>query len=310
VLEAVDSLIGVVVRKLRAILLWNFPKEKIDRPGFYWPALFLWACWAYFEWRAVAGHPVYPGEAIGALALAAAIMAVRADKFKVVEKIFWVIVCASLLIWELKVIDDDHATQERQHLAELREQQHEFDRTLKETSDIEQRTTSILDRTGNVADLASEGLANLLGSKSYPLIFPIASPQPDSFYLMVSLLGKHIVWDTQLVSSDRYVDQSFFTDDPALKRYQLQPIVLGDVGRLGPVIAGSKDKETHIGFASTSRGTVSQEDLAIRWNATAKRWEFQYWLFAAEAMTSHPRPPRLLKHLKWTAISAPTYVSG
>jgi hypothetical protein len=152
------------------------------------------------------GAANFAGEAIGLLALAAAIMEVRADKFTPV------------------------------------------DQTLKESSNIERHTTKILEKAGQAADLASESIGNLIGSKSYRLFFPTAMPQSGSFYLMVGVFGNHPVWDAQTVMADRYVDRSFFIEDPKLQTFQLRPIVKGHMDRLGPVIQGSKTSEKRLVF--------------------------------------------------------------
>jgi hypothetical protein len=119
-IESTTSPQGTFWNRATAILLWEIPVSLYDRWGLYLQSLLIVSFWATLSLRpAFTGHPISTGYAIAALALAAVVMAARADALTVSENIVWIALCAVLFIWELNVIDDEHLDQGRQHNADL-----------------------------------------------------------------------------------------------------------------------------------------------------------------------------------------------
>ena len=105
--------------RLIHVALWRIP--HIDRWGFYLPAVFLVACWAWWE----LSTPL-PGYCIAALAFGAVIMTVRADKFTHGERILWVCIGAALMVGEMRVLYRDRQNNDRQVSADRESQNARF----------------------------------------------------------------------------------------------------------------------------------------------------------------------------------------
>jgi hypothetical protein len=83
----------------RLIVLVRRPISNYTRPGLYSQGIFVVICAFCLKWWSV-----IPGVAVALLALAACVMAVRADNFTSAEKAVWVAICFALCFIELRTI--------------------------------------------------------------------------------------------------------------------------------------------------------------------------------------------------------------
>jgi hypothetical protein len=97
----------------------RYPVPHYTRWGLYPQGIFVIGCWFCMHW-----WPLVPGVAIGFLALAAAVMAVRADNFTQTEKAVWVVISLVLCFVELRTIYQDRDAHDREQ-SELRIQESE-----------------------------------------------------------------------------------------------------------------------------------------------------------------------------------------
>lgn len=263
--------------------------------------------------------PQSPGVSIGLLALVAGVMSVR-PKMHPAEKFAWVAVLITFTILEVLAIGRAdkaaEATREAQNqafnaIAERLEQsitasKSQYDSTIGHVD-------SVLNKTQEAAGLAKESIEGMVGTGSYLAITPqhVFSPvDRDSFFLVVTKFGKHIVWDGEVLMAEGPMDEAFFTKP--LQTYNLKPITDIHMDGLGVTIHPSKDKENWYGFSFSSRATAGGENLEVRFNKDKSQWEYQGWIFAALS-SKHgkmPPPPKTIKHIPWTVIPTPIIVKG
>ncbi len=111
-----------MTRGLRNLALYPIP--GIDRWGAYIPLIFVALCYSVSQlWI------VYPGYSIAALAFAAVIITVRADKFAPAERVIWVFIGAVLMLAEIRVLYLDRQANETQAAVERQEQENKFEAT-------------------------------------------------------------------------------------------------------------------------------------------------------------------------------------
>jgi hypothetical protein len=119
-----------------------------------------------------------PGYAIAALAFAAVVMTVRAEKFQPAERIIWVLIGAALMLAETRVLYMDRIAHDAEQAAERENQDDRFNKTaagLKEavtTSQGEfkltmQKSQTIFSKTREAAYDAKEGIETFTGGNSY-----------------------------------------------------------------------------------------------------------------------------------------------
>lgn len=135
------------------VLFYRIPERVLTREGVYFPATLIVVF--YYAWLFL--YPALPGYAIGALALVAVVMAVRADKLKKVEKGIWVVLGAALLIAEIQVIKLDREKSDR-------EQNEAVQRQLDQAKDVQKgfiETTGKLELVQKRAEATAATLRGL-----------------------------------------------------------------------------------------------------------------------------------------------------
>lgn len=151
---ALQSFLKVAVRLgngSSALLRLEIPHHIYDRYAAWFQGSAIAASWYLFKlYPAFTLQPIPTGFAIGFLAFAAAIMAVRAESLTGPEKFIWIIICAGLLVWELEVIHEDRAAQDSQHEQDVARLTAQFELTLREFRETQFRlaqTKQNLDQT-------------------------------------------------------------------------------------------------------------------------------------------------------------------
>ncbi|MGB8063238.1 MAG: hypothetical protein WCF26_15190 [Candidatus Sulfotelmatobacter sp.] len=191
------------MKNLLAIFL--YPVPHYTRWGMYPQAAFIVACLFWFQYRPEWGT-LGPGVAIAFLAVAAVIMAVRADYLKHSEAIVWILI-AFVLFWiEMRSISEDRFNHDAQQ-AEIRtrEQEH-FEKML-----AEQRK--------DVADIVKgiQKLPDLIVARNKALqrVKETTKLAPDNVKRRAAILAANIL--TFLA------DQEYkHTNDSAVNSYYLQ----------------------------------------------------------------------------------------
>lgn len=117
------------MKNLLEILLYPIP--HYTRWGMYPQAAFIVACLFWFQYRPEWGT-LGPGVAIAFLAVAAVIMAVRAEYLKHSESVVWILIAFALFFIEMKSISEDRLNHDKQQ-AEIRaSEQNNFEQMLAE----------------------------------------------------------------------------------------------------------------------------------------------------------------------------------
>lgn len=263
--------------------------------------------WTFFQ-------PQSPGVSIGLLALVAGIMSIRPNMHPV-EKLTWVFILIAFTILEVRSIkrsDEENKT--------IRDAQNarfsEIAQGLKDSIEIGKtqyqdtlgHVNSVMETTQIAANTARKGVDNLTGTNSYLDIFPIG--QNGSFILVTVVLGNNIVWDAQVNLRDGgYVDSAFYTTP--ITKIQLKPVPVNSMVPLGYAINPSIERDNQYGFKVDSRGTMSIEDLTIRYNKKTNVWEYDTWISSAAPPSKQiPTSNRLIKHFDWRPILEPIMVGG
>jgi hypothetical protein len=138
---------------------WTVP--EIDRWGLYLTCVV--ALFSYAWWKSL---PVLPGYSIGMLALVAVIMTVRADKFKSVERVCWVVIGAFLMFAEIRTVRDDRRSQDAQQGVERTTQQERFEGTASSLRQVAAEERKHFDATLN----SMEGLDRSEGMRFKELV--------------------------------------------------------------------------------------------------------------------------------------------
>ena len=190
--------------RLASIAFWEIPRNRYDREGLYTQAILVVSFWALMEIRPTfTGHPVATGYAIAALALAAVVMAARADALTTAEKVVWIVISATFFIWELNVIDREHAEQELQYQTELHQREEEFRVTLSEFSSTKMQAEDILKRTGAAEDNAAEAVKNITGGDSWGWVEFFRDPtNVNIFHIAIVSEGKYPLRQVNLLIID------------------------------------------------------------------------------------------------------------
>lgn len=178
-----------------------------------------------------------PGIAIGALGLAAVVMAARGASSTRAENIVWIVIATLLFFFESKAIYKDREDNEAQQAAvraeeirsfkevssgiqaTIKNSQREFNATISEVG-------TVLDKTNGVAKLAEESLNNIVGAGSFPYVVPQIQEQTTPIPLFIVDQGKHLLTGVSVVIRN---SKDFTQGDAALLN---RPAV--DVGVLHP----------------------------------------------------------------------------
>ena len=113
------------------------------------------------------GHPLSTGYMVAALALAAVIMAARADSLTTAEKIIWITICAVFFGWELHLIDRDNEQRDRQHFNDMQTQQQEFDATTGKLTAALDGLARVLDKEQNAIGRVNEAINTETGGGTF-----------------------------------------------------------------------------------------------------------------------------------------------
>lgn len=152
---------------MRVLQLIQRPVPRYTRWGLYPQVVFVVGCWFCMHW-----WPIVPGVSIGFLALAASIMAVRADSFTPTEKAVWVVISLALCSVELRTIYEDRDQHEREQAAARAEQLEEFKKISAGINTTISVNKKHFDATMNKAQ---ENINYLTGGNSY-LYFKVLDP--------------------------------------------------------------------------------------------------------------------------------------
>lgn len=239
------------------------------------------------------------------------------------EKSIWTLLMFILLGLELRTLhldriehDDSQAFARCQQLESFGRIADRMDRSIRESESQFQITTSGIDgvllKTQEAAQAAREGIEGMVGKDSYLVVspqhsFPVTAQTDGTFFLMVSKLGKHIVWDGAVGMGEGPIDSDFYSRPQ--ESFRLAPIADSNVAALGKTIQPAKGRETWYGFTLSSRGTAGGENLGVRFNDKKQEWEFRYFVYASKP-SNRLTPPILLKSLPWTKIPTPVLVES
>ena len=255
----------------------------------------------WIAWMSV--HLPHSGWAVAILAVVAAAMSVHGD-MRGWQKAIWMILIGGLLVVELRSLSRDRADSVQSALAERQAQDEKFRKVL-EHEDNDFRATAkslsdaytlsrsqfaatitkesdVLQKTGQAADAAREGVANLTGGRAYVAVIPsfYFDGRPDSeniIRLMVMAKGGHTVWDATLNASEDLPATNARV--PYIEKH-LADIPLGAVSStyirpLGLDLRPSRDSVTVYGFSVFARNNPTSEALYVRFNHSENRWQFK-----------------------------------
>lgn len=168
----------------------------------------------------------------------------------------------------------------------------------------------VFGKTKEAADLAKEGINEMMGAGSFLIIFPhgtLSKVEQDEgiFRLYATVRGKHVVWDAEVAMREGPLDEKWYAGPHEL--FQLRPIAPTHLAVVGGSIHPSKTGTTTYGIQIEARGVWELENLQVRFNPERQKWEFQYWVYK-ETAGSTPRPPILIKHIDWTSIYFPVFM--
>jgi hypothetical protein len=155
------------LRRMRNLLTsgLRWPVPNYTRSGLYWQATFILICAFRLQW-----WPVIPGVAVALLAVAACVMAVRADSFTGSEKAIWVAISFALCFVELQTIHKDRNEHDRAEADSRREQ--------KESRDADERSfKALIQRGDELFSTQKEMFGEITGAGSYLYLLP-GSPFP------------------------------------------------------------------------------------------------------------------------------------
>jgi hypothetical protein len=280
---------------------------------------FQFCCVPLILWWIPYQHLPPPGWAVALLAMAAAAMSIH-EGMKDWQKLFWIVIMTAMLITELRAINKerdkaywDSVTETHRREVEEARQQDRFEANMKGFENLLAQDKAILRTTQGAASTAQEGIASMMGTDSYLLaipqhIFPATPSNQDSFGFMLFPIGKHIIWDGEVVESEGQLDESFYSRPQ--KVIELKPITLSHASGLGITIQPSRDKDNWYAFSFSSRANGGGENLLIRFNQHSNSWEFQYWLYRLKIGMKKPEPPVVLKHQDWEPIPSPVMVQA
>jgi len=195
-----------------AVSVATRPVPYYTRWGLYPQALFVVGCWFCMHW-----WPIIPGVSIGFLALAAVIMAVRADNFTGAEKAVWVALGMVLCFVELRTIYGDRDEHDRLQ-SEIRRQDNEhFEKIVGDLEmsekHREEEFTSTLARSdalmlaaAKIMGLSEESAGNLTGGDSFVYFRFFPSGNPNVTNVLATHHGRYMIANVgaRIVDMDKF----------------------------------------------------------------------------------------------------------
>jgi hypothetical protein len=283
-----------------SILKWNVP--HYERGGLYSQSVFVVGCWAFWElWPPIIGRGIEPGFAIGALALAAVIMTVRANQLSKWEKVIWIITGFMLFVGEVHVIDQDHLARDKQHRDEMARQEQQFGKTMAAAE-------KTLNETNHAAQSAAESVDNITGGNSYVVVAPVLVPigEPNAFKLF-AFLGKNgknrTLQDVSIQVRKLPIPNEgtksglmnvLTASDGVVFRGTVMSRTAQRIGQITPDSVGETDYVVN----TVLRNKQTVETLKVRRSQDGE-WEYSYTI-GEDTMRGTPNHPSTLKMLEKT----------
>jgi len=236
-------------------------------------------------------------------------MTARGDRLSKGEQIVWILIAFALFVEETHVLNQDRRQQEQDHRAEMQRQEQQFETTLNRFSDSEKSSSQILEKAGQAADFAKDGILEMTGADSFLMIYPhgrLLNGQPvdGTFDLLNGVIGKHAIWDGRIFMRDGSLTDPNYLFKPT-QEFDLKPVVPTQVAGFGKFIQPPKSGITAYNFSISSRGPLVLEELDIKFNSKANRWEYKYVIWEPLPFKKTPKPPRLIKQVDWTPMPYP-----
>jgi hypothetical protein len=185
IVVSVQRFLEIVGQSLKTAALYRIP--RIDRWGAYLPLSFALICYGWWEL-----YPVLPGYCIAALAFAAVIMTVRADKFTPAERIIWVIIGACLMVAETRVLYLDRVTANRERDAANAIQETRFETTVealqKTIKNSQEQFKATMGGMEGILSKQDQTLMQTMGGTGYPLFIASLPTDPTSKEMSVHVI--------------------------------------------------------------------------------------------------------------------------
>jgi hypothetical protein len=199
-----------------------------------------------------------PGIAVGLLALAATLMAVRTDNFTHAEKAVWVVICLVLCVVELKTIYRDRDQHDKQQ-AELQTQEDAARRVERNSfANLLNAEKALFSDTQNIETLAKKALENVTGGDSFAYVAPQRGY--DQIPLIVWNHGDQVLSGVTITIAH--------TEEPNWGDAFYRPIFIGTIGPhdhapipntfLSPKLDDKTGQDNYWIMISAQNGTVSQ----------------------------------------------------
>jgi hypothetical protein len=267
---------GLITALGFAATIGRVPVVKYTRWAAAIQGVFVLICWVGLLY-----YVPPPSVAIGVLAVAAVIMAVRAEHFTTTEKVVWILIAFGLFFVESRSIYKDRAQHDKEQAEARKEEAQHFQGIADNLKQAIQQSQMHFDAT---MDKMNGLWSQTTGGETYALVIPALVPigEPNGFPLIIMPVG-----DSELTNLSYLVIEGTaapvstadilagralnFTPLPSLAPHIANP--------LNYAIHPSKTSVSTYTISLTARNGATSETLQVRFNAVRNEWEYRFKVY-------------------------------